>query len=210
MNRQKRAILVQKILHDYFPNPSIPLRFSSNYTLLIAVILSAQCTDARVNQVTPLLFAKASLPEQMIRLSIDDIAEIIRPCGLFNSKAKSIHTLSQVLIDRYNGQVPYNRESLQKLPGVGRKTASVILSQAFNIPAFPVDTHIHRCAKRWGLSSGKSVLQTELDLTSLFPKKDWNTLHLQIIYFARQFCTAKKHICIKCPICCKLTRTFNP
>lgn len=208
MNRQKRAILVQKILRYYFPNPSIPLRFSSNYTLLIAVILSAQCTDARVNQVTPLLFAKACTPEQMIRLSIDDIAEIIRPCGLFNSKAKSIHTLSQILIDTYKGQVPSNRESLENLPGVGRKTASVILSQAFHIPAFPVDTHIHRCAKRWGLSSGKSVIQTELDLTSLFPKEDWNLLHLQMIYFAREFCTAKKHLCVQCPICCKLAHNF--
>lgn len=209
MKRQKRAILVQKILRDYFPNPSISLRFSSNYTLLIAVILSAQCTDAKVNRVTPLLFAKASLPEQMIRLSVDDIAEIIRPCGLFNCKAKSIHALSQILIDRYQGQVPSNRKSLEQLPGVGRKTASVILSQAFNIPAFPVDTHIHRCAKRWGLSSGKSVLQTELDLTGLFAKEDWNLLHLQMIYFAREFCTAKKHFCIQCPICYKLTRTFD-
>lgn len=204
MNRQKRAILVQKILRNYFPNPSIPLRFSSNYTLLIAVILSAQCTDARVNQVTPLLFAKASLPEQMIRLSIDDIVEIIRPCGLFNCKAKSIHTLSQILIDTYNGEVPCSRESLEKLPGVGRKTASVILSQAFHLPAFPVDTHIHRCAKRWGLSSGKSVLQTELDLTSLFAKEDWNLLHLQMIYYAREFCTAKKHDLRKCAICSQL------
>lgn len=209
MNRQKRAILVQKILHDFFPNPSIPLRFSSNYTLLIAVILSAQCTDARVNQVTPLLFAKASVPEQMIRLSIDDIAEIIRPCGLFNCKAKSIHTLSQILIDRYNGQVPCSRESLQKLPGVGRKTASVILSQAFHLPAFPVDTHIHRCAKRWGLSSGKSVLQTELDLRSLFAKEDWNLLHLQIIYYAREFCTAKKHDLRKCAICSQLEQRLT-
>lgn len=210
MSKRKRAILVQKILRDYFPSPSIPLRFSSNYTLLIAVILSAQCTDARVNEVSPLLFAKASTPEQMITLSINDIAEIIRPCGLFNSKAKSIHTLSQILIDTYKGEVPSNRESLEKLPGVGRKTASVILSQAFHIPAFPVDTHIHRCAKRWGLSSGKSVLQTERDLTNLFPQEDWNLLHLQMIYFARAFCTAKKHLCLQCPICSKLTYTFDP
>lgn len=204
MNRKKRAILVQKILSDYFPSPSITLQFSSNYTLLIAVILSAQCTDARVNQVTPVLFAKASTPEQMITLSIETIAKIIRPCGLFNFKAKSIHTLSQILLDTYNGQVPSSRESLEKLPGVGRKTASVILAQAFNIPAFPVDTHIHRCAKRWGLSSGKSVLQTELDLTSVFPKKDWNVLHLQMIYYAREFCTAKKHELRKCTICSQL------
>lgn len=208
MNREKKAILVQKILSDYFPNPSIPLQFSSNYTLLIAVILSAQCTDFRVNQITPILFAKASTPQQMITLSIDKIAEIIRPCGLFNFKAKSIHTLSQILLDIHNGEVPSNRESLEKLPGVGRKTASVILSQAFNIPAFPVDTHIHRCAKRWGLSSGKSVLQTELDLTSLFAKEDWNLLHLQMIYYAREFCTAKKHIIIQCPICSQLNCAF--
>lgn len=204
MNRQKRAVLVQEILQKYFPNPTIPLHFSSHYTLLIAVILSAQCTDARVNQITPLLFAKASTPQKMTRLSVDEIAEIIRPCGLFNFKAKSIHTLSQILIDTHNGEVPSTRESLEKLPGVGRKTASVILSQAFNIPAFPVDTHIHRCAKRWGLSSGKSALQTELDLTNLFAKEDWNLLHLQMIYYAREFCTAKKHDLNKCTICLQL------
>lgn len=209
MNRQKRAKLVQEILEKYFPNPAIPLQFSSNYTLLIAVILSAQCTDARVNQITPLLFAKASTPQAMIKLSIDEIAKIIRPCGLFNFKARSIHTLSQILIDKYNGQVPSNREYLEKLPGVGRKTASVILSQAFNIPAFPVDTHIHRCAKRWGLSSGKSVLQTELDLTNLFAKRDWNLLHLQMIYFARQFCTAKRHNVVECPICSQLVQVVQ-
>ncbi|MGL4348622.1 MAG: endonuclease III [Chlamydiales bacterium] len=208
MNREKRAILVQKILSDYFPNPSIPLQFSSKYTLLIAVILSAQCTDFRVNQITPLLFAKASTPQQMLKLSINEIAQIIRPCGLFNFKAKSIHTLSQILLDTHNGEVPSNRESLEKLPGVGRKTASVILSQAFGIPAFPVDTHIHRCAKRWGLSSGKSVIQTELDLTNLFAKEDWNLLHLQMIYYAREFCTAKKHIITQCPICSQLHYAF--
>lgn len=204
MNRHKRAILVQEILQKHFPNPAIPLQFSSNYTLLIAVILSAQCTDARVNEITPLLFAKASTPQQMITLSTEELAEIIRPCGLFNFKAKSIHTLSQILIDNHNGQVPPTRDALEKLPGVGRKTASVILSQAFNIPAFAVDTHIHRCAKRWELSSGKSVVQTELDLTHLFAQKDWNLLHLQIIYFARQFCTAKRHNAVQCPICSQL------
>ena len=145
--------------------------------------------------------AKASTPQEMIKLSVDEIASIICPCGLFNSKAKSIHKLSQILIDSYNGEVPSTRSDLEKLPGVGRKTASVILSQVFNIPAFPVDTHIHRCAARWGLSSGKSVLQTEYDLTSLFPQERWNSLHLQMIYFARQFCTARKHNPKQCPIC---------
>lgn len=204
MTRKKRAAIVQKILSSYFPNPSIPLQFSSNYTLLIAVILSAQCTDDRVNKITPSLFAKASTPQEMIQLSRDEIASIIRPCGLFNSKANSIHKLSQILINSYNGEVPSTRSNLEKLPGVGRKTASVILSQAFNIPAFPVDTHIHRCATRWSLSSGKSVLQTERDLTALFLRRDWNRLHLQMIYYARQFCPAKKHALNKCLICCRL------
>lgn len=204
MTRKKRAAIVQKILSNCFPNPSIPLQFSSNYTLLIAVILSAQCTDDRVNTITPFLFAKASTPQEMIHLSRDEIASIIRPCGLFNSKANSIHKLSQILIDSYNGEVPSTRSDLEKLPGVGRKTASVILSQAFNIPAFPVDTHIHRCAKRWGLSSGKSVLQTERDLTILFRREDWNVLHLQMIHYARQFCPAKKHALTKCLICSRL------
>lgn len=209
MTRKKRAAIVQKILSSCFPNPSIPLQFSSNYTFLIAVILSAQCTDERVNKITPFLFAKASTPQEMIQLSKDEIASIIRPCGLFNSKANSIHKLSQILIDSYNGEVPSTRSDLEKLPGVGRKTASVILSQAFNIPAFPVDTHIHRCAMRWGLSSGSSVLQTERDLTSLFRKEDWNLLHLQIIYFARQFCAAKKHDLNKCLICSQLQKRLS-
>lgn len=201
MTRKKRAGIVQQILSNCFPNPSISLQFSSNYTLLIAVILSAQCTDDRVNKITPFLFAKASTPQEMIHLSRDEIASIIRPCGLFNSKANSIRLLSQILIDSYNGEVPSTRSDLEKLPGVGRKTASVILSQAFNIPAFPVDTHIHRCAARWGLSSGKSVLQTERDLTALFLRRDWNRLHLQIIYYGREFCTAKKHNRAHCAIC---------
>lgn len=204
LSRKKRAAIVQKILSIYFPNPSIPLQFVSNYTLLIAVILSAQCTDDRVNKITPSLFAKASTPHEMIQLSKEQIASIIRPCGLSNFKANSIRALSQILIDSYDGEVPSTRSDLEKLPGVGRKTASVILSQAFNIPAFPVDTHIHRCAVRWGLSSGKSVLQTERDLTSLFRKKDWNLLHLQIIHYGRQFCPAKKHDLNKCLLCSRL------
>lgn len=207
MTRKKRAAIVQQILSNCFPNPSISLQFSSNYTLLIAVILSAQCTDDRVNKITPFLFAKASTPQEMIHLSRDEIASIIRRCGLFNSKANSIRLLSQILIDSYNGEVPSTRSDLEKLPGVGRKTASVILSQAFNIPAFPVDTHIHRCAARWGLSSGKSVLQTERDLTALFLRRDWNRLHLQMIHYAREFCPAKKHTLTKCLICSQLVDT---
>ncbi len=198
---KKRAQEIQKVLDTLFPNPQIPLTHQDPYTLLIAVLLSAQCTDARVNQVTPHLFAKAHTPEQMMALSIPEIAAIIRSCGLSNNKAKAIWNLSKIIQEKHKGKVPSSFAALEKLPGVGHKTASVVMSQAFHKPAFPVDTHIHRCAKRWNLSSGKNVEQTEKDLKKLFPKKTWNKIHLQIIYFARKYCPALKHHKEKCPIC---------
>lgn len=195
---------IQKVLDEYFPNPSIPLQHTDPYTLLIAVILSAQCTDDRVNQITPKLFAKASTPQKMVTLKIEEIEEIIRPCGLGPSKSKAIWNLSKILIENYEGEVPQTFEELEELPGVGHKTASVVMVQAFNTPAFPVDTHIHRCAERWGLSDGKNVEKTERDLKKIFPKKCWAKLHLQIIYFARKYCTARSHDPKTCPLC-KLT-----
>jgi endonuclease-3 len=195
------ATQIQKILDELFAEPAIPLAHSDAYTLLIAVLLSAQCTDARVNLVTPHLFAKASTPEEMVLLTIPEITEMIRTCGLSNTKAKAIWNLSKILIEKHKGKVPASFAALEKLPGVGHKTASVVMSQAFHKPAFPVDTHIHRCAKRWGLSSGKNVEQTEKDLKRAFPKKSWNKVHLQIIYFARKYCPAKGHDPKKCPIC---------
>lgn len=201
MNKAAKAKKIAQILNELFPAPAIPLKHSSPYTLLIAVLLSAQCTDARVNQVTPKLFASAKTPAEMIKLTPEDIAEIIRPCGLSQRKGQAIWDLSQILEERYGGQVPQTFAALEELPGVGHKTASVVMAQAFKEPAFPVDTHIHRCAKRWGLSSGRSVKQTEADLKRLFPKKDWIRLHLQIIYFARTYCPAMKHNADLCPIC---------
>lgn len=201
MNKKGRAQLIEKVLEEYFPSPSIPLYHKDPYTLLIAVILSAQCTDARVNLITPKLFSKADTPKKMISLTIEEIKKIIQSCGLSNTKAKNIWNLSKKLLENHKGKVPKNFEELIALPGVGRKTASVVLSQAFEIPAFPVDTHIHRCAKRWGLSSGKNVLQTEKDLKKLFPKPKWNKIHLQIIYFARKYCPSRAHNIKKCPIC---------
>lgn len=195
---------IQQILQEHFPNPEPPLDHTSTYTLLIAVLLSAQCTDKRVNMVTPGLFSLANTPETMANQSPKVIEDCIKTCGLAKTKAQAIVDLSRILIDEYSGCVPNTLEDLQKLPGVGRKTAQVVLAQAFDIPSFPVDTHIHRCAKRWGLSNGTTVLQTEKDLKKAFPKKDWNTLHLQIIYFARAFCPAKKHDVKLCPICSQL------
>ncbi|MCE2982728.1 MAG: endonuclease III [Parachlamydia sp.] len=192
---------ISKILNTLYPEPAIPLQHSSPYTLLIAVLLSAHCTDARVNLVTPALFAKASTPEEMITLTPSEIEAIIRTCGLGPTKSKAIWELSKILVDSYQGQVPDTFMALEALPGVGHKTASVVMSQAFHQAAFPVDTHIHRCAKRWGLTSGKNVKETEKDLKALFPKKDWNRLHLQIIYFGREYCQARKHEVSLCPIC---------
>ncbi len=196
-----KAKWIAACLEKHFPHPDIPLQHKDPYTLLVAVLLSAQCTDARVNQITPKLFAKASTPRELVLLSIEEIEEIIRPCGLGPTKAKAIWNLSSKLLKQHKGRVPRSLRSLEALPGVGHKTASVVLIQAFQKDAFPVDTHIHRCAKRWSLSSGKSVEQTEKDLKKLFPKKLWKKLHLQMIYYARSFCPAKGHKLEKCPIC---------
>ena len=192
---------IASILNTLFPNPTIPLQHQDAYTLLIAVLLSAQCTDARVNQVTPHLFTLADTPQKMVLLTPETIEAIIRSCGLAGTKSRAIWQLSRDLIDHHRGQVPKTFAALEKLPGVGHKTASVIRVQAFHLPAFPVDTHIHRCAHRWGLSSGHSVERTERDLKRLFPKKLWNKLHLQMIYFARQYCPARGHKIHECPIC---------
>jgi endonuclease-3 len=192
---------IQSVLDAEFPHPAIPLAHNDPYTLLVAVLLSAQCTDVRVNTVTPHLFAKAPTPEAMMQLSIEEIASIIRPCGLYRTKAKALWHLSKILIEKYRGKVPASLSALETLPGVGHKTASVVMIQAFNKPAFPVDTHIHRCAKRWKLSSGKTVQQTERDLKRFFPKKSWQKVHLQLIYFARKYCPARGHRVDLCPLC---------
>lgn len=201
MTKKERAKLVQKILNEYFPRPRVPLDHTDAYTLLIAVLLSAQCTDARVNEVTKVLFAKAKTPAAMIKLTIPQIEKIIRTCGLYKTKAKAIWHLSKKLLEEHEGKVPRTFEELEELPGIGHKSASVVMAHAFHKPALPVDTHIHRCAKRWGLSSGKNVVQTEKDLKALFPEKSWNKLHLQIIHFARTYCRAVKHDPEECPIC---------
>jgi len=201
MNKKQRAAFVLKTLNQLYPHPQIPLKHTSCYTLLIAVLLSAQCTDKRVNQITPILFKKAKTPHAMIQLTIPEIEQIIRPCGLYKSKAKAIWHLSKKILDEHGGRVPENFKDLEALPGVGHKTASVVMCQGFHKPAFPVDTHIHRCAKRWGLSNGKNVAQTEKDLKALFPKSSWVKLHLQIIYFAREYCPARGHKTAECPIC---------
>ncbi len=204
-NRQK-AVAIAAILEERYPETPIPLEHQDPYTLLVAVVLSAQCTDVRVNQVTPHLFAKADKPASMAELDVSEIEAIIRPCGLAPKKAQSIHELSRIIAEKHGGQVPDSFEALEALPGVGHKTASVVMSQAFGVPAFPVDTHIHRLAWRWGLSNGKNVEQTERDLKSLFPEDKWNALHLQIIYFGRELCPARGHNPYACPICSKFGR----
>ena len=201
MIKAERAKLVSKILNEYYPETPVPLEHSSVYTLLIAVLLSAQCTDERVNKVTPYLFKLASSPEAMSKISQQKIYEIIRPCGLGPKKSSAIFELSNILVDKFSGKIPQDINELEKLPGVGHKTASVVISQGFGIPAFPVDTHIHRLAQRWGLTKGKNVVQTEKDLKKLFPKSDWNKLHLQIIFWGREFCQARECFGIKCEIC---------
>jgi len=206
MTKKERAAYVRKRLAELYPNPPIPLDHKDPYTLLIAVLLSARCTDVRVNQITPILFARADTPEAMVRIPEAEIREIIRPCGLSPMKAKGIAGLSRILVDRYDGRVPIDMAALESLPGVGHKTASVVMAQAFHIPAFPVDTHIHRLAQRWGLSSGKSVEQTERDLKQLFPESSWIDLHLQIIYYGREHCTARGCDGTVCEIC----RTLYP
>lgn len=200
-NKKDKAKAIANTLEELYPETPIPLDHKDPYTLLIAVLLSAQCTDARVNTVTPHLFAKADSPEKMILLEVDEIRQIIRPCGLSPRKSKAIYDLSHILLDKHNGEVPQSFEDLEELPGVGHKTASVVMSQAFGFPAFPVDTHIHRLAYRWGLTTGKNVEQTEKDLKRLFPENTWNKLHLQIIFFGREYCPARGHKPEECPIC---------
>ncbi len=191
MTKQEKVDFVIKTLNDLYPEIPIPLDHKDPYTLLVAVLLSAQCTDVRVNQITPLLFAKADNPYDMVKMTIEEIKEIIRPCGLSPMKSKGIHGLSQILIEKHNGEVPANFEDLEELPAVGHKTASVVMSQAFNIPAFAVDTHIHRLMYRWGFTNGKNVTQTEKDAKRLFPKEIWNDLHLQIIWYGREYSPAR-------------------
>ena len=191
MNRSERVKFISRSLNKLYPNPPIPLNHNSIFTLLIAVILSAQCTDIRVNQVTPMLFKKANNPKKMVQLGIKEIKKIIRPCGLSPQKSKALFELSKILIKEFKGKVPNSFEALEALPGVGHKTASVVMSQGFGHDAFPVDTHVHRLAQRWRLTSGKNVKQTEKDLKRLFPVAEWNRLHIQIIMYGREFCTAR-------------------
>ena len=191
MTKTEKVNFVIKTLNNLYPEIPIPLNHKDPYTLLIAVLLSAQCTDVRVNQITPILFAKADNPYDMIKMSVEEIKAIIRPCGLSPMKSKGIHGLSHILIEKYQGKVPQSFEALEDLPAVGHKTASVVMSQAFGVPAFPVDTHIHRLMYRWNLSNGKSVVQTERDAKRLFPKELWNDLHLQIIWYGREYSPAR-------------------
>ena len=191
MTKQERVTFVINTLKELYPEIPIPLDHKDPYTLLIAVLLSAQCTDVRVNQITPLLFAKADNPYDMVKMSVEEIKEIIRPCGLSPMKSKGIHGLSQILIEKHGGKVPESFEYLEELPAVGHKTASVVMSQAFGVPAFPVDTHIHRLMYRWNLSNGKNVVQTEKDAKRIFPEETWNDLHLQMIWYGREYSPAR-------------------
>lgn len=204
MTKKERVELVLTTLQNLYPDPAIPLDHKDAYTMLISVLLSAQCTDKRVNLTTPALFKKADNPQKMVKLTVKEIEDIIRPCGLSPAKSKAIHGLSQILLDKHQGEVPHTFEELEHLPGVGHKTASVVMAQVFGVPAFPVDTHIHRLMHRWKLSNGKSVEQTERDAKRLFPEDRWNKLHLQIIYFGREYCPARGHDEKKCPICSKI------
>ena len=201
MKKAERVQFILDTLEQYYPETPIPLNHTDAYTLLVSVLLSAQCTDERVNQITPLLFEKANNPADMLKLSVEEIQQIIRPCGLSPMKSKGIYGLSQMIMDLHNGEVPASFEALEAMPGVGHKTASVVMSQAFGVPAFPVDTHIHRLAYRWRLSAAKSVEETERDLKRLIPKDRWNKAHLQIIFMGREFCPARGHIIEKCPVC---------
>ena len=203
-SKKARAEYVLSQLEEYYPETPVPLDHTDSYTLLIAVLLSAQCTDERVNQITPALFKKAKTPQEMVKLSVEEIREIIRPCGLSPRKSKAIWELSKILIEKHGGEVPASFEDLEELPGVGHKTAGVVMSQAFGVPAFPIDTHIHRLAQNWKLTSGKSVEQTEKDLKRLFPEDKWNKLHLQIIFYGREYCTARGCRGLVCPICTTL------
>ncbi len=206
MNKKEKVEFIIRTLEASYPEVPVPLNHKDNYTLLVAVLLSAQCTDERVNQITPHLFALADNPYDMLKLSIEEIKAIIRPCGLSPMKSKGIYGLSKILVEEHEGKVPQSFEALEKLPGVGHKTASVVMSQGFGVPAFPVDTHIHRLMYRWTLSSGKNVVQTEKDAKRLFPEKLWNKLHLQIIFFGREYCPARGHKPHICPICKEIGR----
>lgn len=204
MNKKERVDFIIHKLEELYPTVPIPLDHKDAYTLLVAVLLSAQCTDKRVNEVTPDLFALADTPKKMMKLDVEEIREIIRPCGLSPTKSKAISELSRILMDKYNGAVPQTFDELEELPGVGHKTASVVMSQAFGVPAFPVDTHIHRLMTRWKLTNGKNVEQTEKDAKRLFPEALWNKLHLQIIFFGREYCPARGHDPELCPICSQI------
>lgn len=201
LKKAERVELVFRTLQQLYPTTPIPLDHRDPYTLLIAVLLSAQCTDERVNQVTPALFAAANTPQSMVKLSVETIRSIIRPCGLSPQKSAAIHRLSELLIEKHNAEVPQSFAELEALPGVGHKTASVVMAQAFGVPAFPVDTHIHRLAQRWGLTRGGNVSETERDLKRLFPRESWNKLHLQFIFYGREYCTARGCDGRTCPLC---------
>lgn len=201
LKKAERVELVFRTLQQLYPTTPIPLDHSDPYTLLIAVLLSAQCTDERVNQVTTALFAAANTPQSMVKLSVETIRSIIRPCGLSPQKSAAIHRLSELLIEKHNAEVPQSFAELEALPGVGHKTASVVMAQAFGVPAFPVDTHIHRLAQRWGLTRGRNVSETERDLKRLFPRESWNKLHLQFIFYGREYCTARGCDGRVCPLC---------
>tara|TARA_R110000868_G_scaffold72133_9_gene210437 strand:+ start:2081 stop:2734 length:654 start_codon:yes stop_codon:yes gene_type:complete len=201
VNKKDRAAYIAKRLEELFPETPIPLDHTNAFTLLIAVLLSAQCTDERVNKITPALFKKADNPKKMIKLSVAEIEAIVKPCGLAPRKAKAIWELSKILIEEHGAEVPADMEALERLPGVGHKTASVVMAQSFGVPAFPVDTHIHRLAQQWQLTDGKNVVQTEKDLKRLFPKELWNKLHLQIIFYGREFCPARGCDGLSCEMC---------
>ena len=206
MTKQEKAKIISATLDKLYPLPPIPLKHKDPFTLLVSVLLSAQTTDLMVNRVTPDLFAKADTPQKMATLAVDQILKIIKPVGLAPSKAKNIHKLSQMLVEKHDGKIPQSFAELEELPGIGHKSASVVMAQAFGVPAFPIDTHIHRLAYRWGLSNGKNVVQTEKDLKRIFHESHWNTLHLQIIYFGREYCPARGHDYNSCPLCSKVGR----
>ena len=206
LNKKEKSDFIVSKLGSLYPNPPIPLNHTDSFTLLVAVLLSARCTDKRVNQVTPELFALANNPYDMMRCKVSEIKNIIKPCGLSPFKSKAIRDLSIIICAKHSGNVPNNFDELEELPGVGHKTASVVMTQAFNIPTFPVDTHIHRLCYRWGLSNGKNVTNTEKDCKKVFPKYLWGKLHLQMIFFGREFCQARVHNPRSCPICSKIGR----
>ena len=201
MKKKERASFILDYLENIYPETPIPLNHKNNFELLVAVLLSAQCTDERVNKITPLLFAKADNPYDMVKMSLEEIKEIVRPCGLSPMKSKGIYGLSQMIIEKHGGEVPQSFEDLEAMPAVGHKTASVVMSQGFGYPAFAVDTHIHRLAQRWELTNGKNVVQTEKDLKRIFPKKTWSKLHLQIIFYGREYCNARDCYGLTCKIC---------